>query len=324
MLGLNSVKTVLVDRKWEWCFSRIKRRHEDTIADTWQYWDGTDDGYINNQKVGKIIRKCRNVNGMIVNPDYPWLFASLDRLINKEGGMNMLTGEPLEEESVLECKNLSYWSARVWEAGMPLYFISQLQTYMVIFDVKYAEIAILLDGNDFKVECFNRDDNLCEQMIRMSKTWWHDLVIPAKEAIKNRDLAALDGNTKEVEKQEAIIQSLEPPPDDTDSYREFKNKRFLKEREKVLGTLEQFALCRKDEMLRKLKGRIDKERKVILNTLVRDICIPGAEVMDFEGLGKFTYTLKTGAKNRTPLVNLKEKPSEDRVEEEFNKLDLDY
>ena len=84
------------------------RELEDKIAEVWQYWDGTDFGYLDNMAEGKIIRRCRKVNGYVVNPDYPWLFGSLDRLINKEGGRNMFTGEPLEEESILECKTLSY------------------------------------------------------------------------------------------------------------------------------------------------------------------------------------------------------------------------
>jgi putative phage-type endonuclease len=300
------------------------REHEDKIAETWQYWDGTANGYIENKKAGKIIRRCRNVNGLIINPDYPWLFASVDRLINKEGGVNMLTGEPLKEESVLECKTLSHWAATAWEDGMPIYFLTQIQAYMLILEVDYAEIAILKDGNRFAVEYINRDDNVCEQIVRITKDWWENRVVPAKEAMKSRELAMLEKNGVEAEKQDRIIQSLEPEPDDTEAYREFRSERFLKVREMVEGTMEQLDLCKKDEMLKKIAGRIKKERDLVKNTLIRDIDLAGAEIMDFDAVGKFTYSQKKGQKNRTALVSIKEKPSEEKINEEFSKLDLAY
>ncbi len=138
------------------------REMEDKIAEIWKYWDGSEFGYINNREVGKIIRKCKNTDGYITNPDYPWLFASLDRLINKDGGVNMISGEMLTEEGILECKNQGFWAKQVWESGMPDYFIAQIHTYMIILEVDYAEIAILTNGNEFRVEYIKRDETTCE------------------------------------------------------------------------------------------------------------------------------------------------------------------
>ena len=144
------------------------REHEDKIAEIWQYWDGTDEGYLQNVKEGKVIRKCRKVNGYVTNPDYPWLFASVDRLIVKKDSLNMLTGEPLKEESPLECKTLSYWAASAWESGLPIFYLVQLHTYMIVFEVDYAEMAILTDGNKFKVEYIKRDEELCNSIISIN------------------------------------------------------------------------------------------------------------------------------------------------------------
>jgi len=284
------------------------REHEDKIAEIWSYWDGTPEGYIENKKAGKIIRKCRNVNGYAVNPDYPWL----------------LTGEPLKEEGILECKTLSYWGASVWADGIPPYYLTQIQQYMLIFEVNYAEIAILTDGNKFHVEYIKRDDNLCQQIIDITRSWWYDRVVPAREAREKRDIYQAEGNIKQAEAKEAIIQQLEPEPDDTEAYRQFQSDKFLKEREEVEGDFEVFDLCKQDEILKKLAGRIKKERDLIKNTLIKWIVEMGAELASFDKLGKFTYTLKKGAKNRSLLVSIKEKPDEGRVEEEFKKLNLEY
>jgi len=300
------------------------RRHEDAIADTWQYWDGTDEGYIENQKAGKIIRKCRRINGYAVNPDYPWLFASLDRLINKEGGINMLTEEVLTEEAILECKTLSHWAASSWEDGLPIYFITQIQTYMIVYEVDYAEIAILKDGNKFSVEYVQRDDKLCQQIIDFTKSFWYDRVVPAKKALEARSQYELEGRIEESEKEEAIIGQLEPDPDGTEAYREFMSEKFLKEREEVEGSMEMFDICKKDEMLKKMEGRIKKERSLFKNTLIKWIVDKAAEFVDFDSLGNYRFYLRKGGKNRTLAINIKEKPGDERVEEEFNKFNLEY
>lgn len=317
---INNIETQKEDTQ----FMFWGREHENKIAETWQYFDGTEEGFIQNKKDNKIIRKCRRINGYVVNPDYPWLFASLDRLINKEGGVNFLTGEVLKEECVLECKTLSHWAAQAWQEGMPIYFLTQIQTYMIVFEVDYAEIAILKDGNNFSVEYIKRDDTLCDQIISITKSWWYDRVVPAKEAMKKRDSYQEQGNTKGYESQEAIIQQLEPEPDDTEAYRQFQSEKFLKEREEVEGDLDTFDLCKTDEILKKIEGRIKKERSLVKNHLVKWIVDMGAEVISFDKLGKFTYSMKQGAKNRTALVSIKEKPDENRIEKEFQKLDLEY
>src|SRR5689334_2959822 len=62
-------------------------QHEDKVAEMWQYFDTEStnkENYINNFNEGNIIRKCRRVNAYITNPDFPWAFASVDRLINKD------------------------------------------------------------------------------------------------------------------------------------------------------------------------------------------------------------------------------------------------
>lgn len=300
------------------------REHEDKIAEVWQYWDGTDYGYLDNRAENKIIRRCRNVNGYVINPDFPWLFASLDRLINIEGGRNMFTGEPLTEESVLECKTLSYWGALAWEDGMPIYYLTQIHTYMIIFEVDYAEIAILTDGNKFRVEYIKRDDKLCDSIINISKAWWYDRVVPGKQALVERDANEAGGNVGGTERNESIINRLEPEPDETEAYKKFQSEKFLKEREEIQGTLELFDLCKKDEMLKKISGRIVKERDKTKNILIKWIVERGAEIVDFGKLGKYRYYLRKGSKERTLSVGIKEKPSEERVEMEFRKINTDY
>uniref|UniRef100_A0A6M3LRC5 Putative exonuclease n=1 Tax=viral metagenome TaxID=1070528 RepID=A0A6M3LRC5_9ZZZZ len=299
------------------------RYMEDSIADIWSYYDGTSDGYIENFKNKKIIRECRKVNGYVVNPSYPWLFASLDRVQNIKGGINLLTGEPLKTEAVMECKTLSYWSSQMWTDGIPISYLIQIHQYMIILETDYAEIAILKDGNDFSVEKIQRDDSLCEKIIEISKGFWYNRVLPAKEAFAKRQEAEKAGNIGEVEKYDALIQKYEPEPDATEAYTDFMNERFLRERDSIDGTMELFDLCKRDKVLNGIKGLIDDARTGIKNILVKALTQAGAEQIDFGRLGTVAWSERKGAKNRTFNNRIKEKPTEDQLMAEFDKINQD-
>jgi len=300
------------------------RKLEDEIAEIWEFYDGSEDGYIENFKNNRVVRNCRNINGYVVNPKYPWLFASLDRVQNIKGGRNLLTGEALVTEAVLEIKTLSYWAAQMWADGIPISYLAQVHQYMIILETDYAEIAILQDGRDFRVEKIQRDDALCERIIEITRMFWENRVLPAKEAYAKKMEAQSVQNIPEAEKWEGEIQRFEPDPDNSEAYREFIEERFLKERETVDGTIDQYDLCKKDTFLRKFKARIEAERTGIQNLILRDMNRYGVEVIDFSKLGNITWSERKGSKNRTFAIRIKETPSEEKIEAEFKKIDPDY
>ena len=296
------------------------RYMEDNIAELWRYYDGTPEGWIENYKNKKIIRDCRSVNGFVVNPAYPWLFGSFDRVQNIKGGINLLTGEKLKTEAVLEIKTLSYWSSQMWADGIPISYLIQIHCYMIILETDYAEIAILKDGNEFTVEKYQRDDSLCQRIIDISKSFWENRVLPAKEAFSKKQEAERAGNISEMEKWDAEIQRYEPEPDNSEAYTEFMSERFLKERQYVEGTMEYYDLCKQDKVLNGIKGIIDDERTGIKNILIKALTQKGAEQIDFGKLGTCDWSERKGAKNRTFNNRIKEKPTEEQLMREFMKI----
>ena len=297
------------------------RYMEDKIAELWAFYDGTPEGWIENYKNNRIIRQCRNVNGLVVNPSYPWLFGSFDRVQNIKGGVNLITGEPLKTEAVLEIKTLSYWSSQMWEGGIPLPYLIQIHVYMIILETDYAELAILKDGSEFIVEKYARDEGLCEKIISITKSFWENLVVPGKIAYAKKREAEKVGNISEVEKFEAEIQKHEPEPDHSEAYTSFMSERFLKERQSVEGTIELYDLAKQDKVLNGIKGIIDDERTGIKNRMIKTLTDAGAEQIDFGKLGTCDWSERKGAKNRTFNNRIKEKPSEEQLMREFLKID---
>jgi putative phage-type endonuclease len=296
---------------------------EDKIAELWKFYDGSETGYIENFKEDKVIRTCRNLNGFVVNPKYPWLFGSIDRLINIMGGLNLITAKPLKTEAILECKCLSYNASRVWEDGIPISYVAQVHVYMIIMETDYAELAVLRDGNEFFVERIARDEGLCDTLINISRSFWENRVLPAKQAFSKKMEAELSGNINEIEKYEEIIQRHEPEPDQSTHYRDFMNKKFLQEREYIEGKIPMYNLCKKDKILLGVKNLIDDERTLISNTLVKELTLGGAEEINFGKLGNCTFTERKGSKNRVFSNKIREKPSDEQLLAEFKKINLD-
>ena len=307
-------------RKDDNMFMFMGRYMEDQIANLWKYWDGTDDGLIKNFTNSQIVRECRNINGYVVNSNYPWLFASIDRLINKKGGVNMITGEALKEEAVLEIKNQSYWAGKAWEDGIPIYHLIQVHVYMIILETDYAEIALLNDGIRLTVEKIQRDEELVKRILSITQNWWNDRVVPAKQARELRDQADAAGNIGQSEKYEGIIQRLEPDPDYSEAYKDFMSESFVKEREIVDGTMELYSLAKTYEVMKKIKGEADKVMNLIKNTFIKHLKNYGAESVSFDSLGSVNWTERKGSASRTFRSSIKEKPHEDIVKEEFAKI----
>lgn len=297
------------------------RTSEETIARIWQYYDGTKDGYLENYKNDKIVRNCRSVNGYLVNPKFPWLFASVDRLINIKGGYNFIDGTPLKEEGILECKNMGYWMSKIWEDGIPIYHLAQIHVYMAILETDYAEIAMLVDGADFVVEKVQRDEALTQRILQISKDWWYNRVVPAQKARELRDIADAQGNIAEAEKNEALIQRYEPEPDASEAYKEFMEQRFVKVRQSIEGSMALYALAKKDNFLNKMKGKIEDERSRIKNIFIQFLTQNNSESCDFGKLGTVNWSERKGAQSRTFNNRTKEKPDEIYIEDEFKKLD---
>ena len=239
------------------------RKHEDYILDVWRFWDGTSDGYIKNYTAGNSIRTYSKVEGYLVNDKYPYLFASLDAVIDV-GNANLLTGAILEKRGVLECKTISEMAAKSWESGIPLSYIMQVHQYLLVNELEYAEVAILQGGNKFYVMPIERREKICDQIIKESKSFWYDRVLPARELvnqIKN------GGDFAEIESR---LLNLQPDPDASDACRDYLKSQYHREYEKMMGTPEMLAIARAEKESSALMKQHETEKNRLRNILINE------------------------------------------------------
>jgi hypothetical protein len=73
--------------------------------------------------------------------------------------------------------------------------------------------------------------------------------------------------------------------------------------------------------LQKMRNRIDKERIGIKNMFIRFLTQHGAVSVDFGRLGYVNFSERKGSQSRTFSNRTKDKPDDDFIDDEFNKLD---
>lgn len=260
----------------------IGHEDEDKIARLWSYYDvnqGIESIPINYERKN-VIRKPHKLSRILINPKYPFLFANPDRLFF-EG----------KKRSVLELKTINHWEAQKWESGVPIHYIVQIQHYMLVCDVEYAELAILEANSRIDIIPFERSPEIQERLIEKCQAFWNDVV----EARKILDAGGM----------ELDIQHLVPPPDGSDAYTEFlkdKYKEGGKEIDAVtsatlddLDNLRQYLIYKQhsEELARNLALYEQKLRERIAET----------PVLDFgERIGKITWKADKNGK-RTFKVN---------------------
>jgi putative phage-type endonuclease len=239
--------------------------HEETVADAWQYWDGTPESMIKNKNSGEVMRKCRRINAYLVNPDTPWLFASLDRTINRNEE---------KDEGALEIKTISGWSAKQWEAEIPPSYVVQLQQQLHVADFAYGELALLKDGRQMEVIPFERNQVIIDGIIRQTKEFW-ERVVYARKVIAEEGL-------------DADLTQFEPEPDGSEAYAD-----YLKERYKdggagtISGTEFHLALAKKHIELIGQRNVVEAEITKVTNQM-KDILRDFDEI-DFGALGKIQW-----------------------------------
>lgn len=113
--------------------------------------------------------------------EFPWLVGNVDRLI--EG-----------ERRILECKTASGFAAKKNGFGpgnvyghhgevlevcdqVPESYLIQVQHYMAVLDYPVADLAVLIDGRDFRIYTIARDDELIAAMVEQVTAFWFDSVI---------------------------------------------------------------------------------------------------------------------------------------------------
>lgn len=132
------------------------------------YWGRAQEPLIAKRFAEETGFKVQNVNCVLKHKENEWALGSIDRLITNEKG----------EKGILEIKTVSEYGKDAWEGEeTPINYMIQLQWYMYVTNTYYGYFAALIGGNKYIQKYVERDNELIEMLVDISKTFWFENIL---------------------------------------------------------------------------------------------------------------------------------------------------
>ncbi|MBB6055377.1 YqaJ viral recombinase family protein [Tolumonas osonensis] len=106
-------------------------------------------------------RRVRRVNAVLQHTDYPFMLANLDREVVGKADCG-----------ILEIKTAGYHSAPQWEEGVPIAYQCQVLHQLAVTGHAWADVAVLIGGQDFRIYRIERDDDKIADLIARESQFW--------------------------------------------------------------------------------------------------------------------------------------------------------
>ena len=149
--GYNSAYTVWADKlgmlppKEDWEGMRQGRDLEAYVAERFS------------ERTGKKVRRENNI---LINPEYPYAHANVDRMV-------------IGEDAGLECKTTSCLNLKQYKNGaFPDHYYVQCVHYLAITGCKKWYLAVLVLGKDFLVFEIERDEDEITALMQSEEAFW--------------------------------------------------------------------------------------------------------------------------------------------------------
>ena len=122
--------------------------------------------YVARRYMRETGRKVQKVSEPYTHGKYPFLKAHIDRKI-------------VGEKGIVQCKTCSAWKSKDWEGeDIPADYIIQEYHELACSDYEYADVAVLIGNQDFKIKRITRDEAVINDIIQKEVSFWNNFVIP--------------------------------------------------------------------------------------------------------------------------------------------------
>ena len=163
-------------------------------------------------------KKVRRENNILINPDYPFAHANVDRMV-------------VGEDAGLECKTTSALNMKNFKNGaFPDTYYVQCVHYMMVTGCKKWYLAVLVLNREFMVFEIERDEEEIEALARSEAEFWR--LVETKEA-PSADGSASTTNTISILYPESNDESVNLFAYDTDLRKYMALTAQIKELEKT-------------------------------------------------------------------------------------------
>lgn len=206
--------------------------NEDDASEA-MYWGNVLEDVVAREFTERTGKRVRRRNAILQHPDYPYMFANVDRLV-------------LGEKAGLEVKTTNAFYQD--EGQCPPLYYSQVQHYMAVTGYKKWYVAVLAGGQRFYIYTVHRSEDYINELIAAEAEFW--------QMVQEERPPAFDGSAASTRLlnqlyPEATEEEKELP---ADAYLQVQLYEDAAEEEKA-------AKERKDEAANKLKDMLGEAAK---------------------------------------------------------------
>ena len=151
---------------------------EDDSDKPWLYWGAVLEDVVAKEYALRTGNKVQRVNAQLIHPEHHFAMANIDRaVVNPEirGNVRWIDGR-LTTDRILECKTANGFAASLWGADgtdeIPDYYVCQVQWYMGITGARYADVAVLIGGNDYRSYTVEAHPELFADLLTEAQAFW--------------------------------------------------------------------------------------------------------------------------------------------------------
>jgi putative phage-type endonuclease len=174
ILGLSKYKTAYD----VWLDKRGEAPAEDESDKPWLYWGSVLEDVVAKEYGQRTGSKVQRVNAQLIHPERDFAVANIDRaVVNPDiAGRVWWKDGRLTTDRILECKTANGFAANLWgEPGsdqVPESYLCQCQWYLGITGARYADVAVLIGGSDYRTYTIEAMPDLFSDMMSEAEAFW--------------------------------------------------------------------------------------------------------------------------------------------------------
>lgn len=150
----------------------------DTAENEAMYWGTVLEDVVAREYARRTGNKVQRINQMLRHPEHAFAIGNIDRAVVNpaiSGTVRVRDGR-ITTDRILECKTANARMADQWgEPGsdyVPDTYLLQVQWYMAVTSTRFADLAVLIGGSDYRNYTIARDDGLIDDMLAEAEAFW--------------------------------------------------------------------------------------------------------------------------------------------------------
>jgi putative phage-type endonuclease len=128
------------------------------------YWGNILENLVAKEFARRNNKKVKKCNYTIVHTEYPFIIANVDRLI-------------VGEKAILEIKTTKDYNYNDFKDGVPVYYLTQVQHYLMVTGFEKAYVAVLIGGSTYVQHEIQRDEEIIATLLKAEINFWNNYVL---------------------------------------------------------------------------------------------------------------------------------------------------